>query len=322
MRLSIPVIAVTLALAMTLSTPAVVWARGGGGGGGHGGGGGGGGGHFAGGYRGGGARYGGWAGRGYGWGYPYYGAGLGLGLGLGYGLGYGGYGGWGYGYPNYGYYGYSPYGGGYAPGYSVPYAAAAPNNSPPIATVSAASPPPPTGAASDSARDFADKGDTAFKAADYPGAAYAFRHALIDDPHNGVVTLLLGQALFASGNYAEAAGATQAALRQLPRERWGIVVSHYQDLYGNTQDYTRQLRALEAELKSHPSDPALRFLAGYHYGFLGFRSQALDQLEKGVSLAPRDEVTRELRDELRNTTQASKEPPPAPRAPFFNYEEN
>jgi hypothetical protein len=351
MRFSKFSIATLLVIAGTLWTPAVIWARGGGGGGGgHGGGAVGGGGHFAGGYHGG-ARYAGWGGRGYGWGYrgygwggrgygwgyPYYGYGFGLGLGLGYGLGYGGYGGWGYGYPNYGYYGYYPYSGGYAASPVVPYSGgyapssavpyAAPAGPPqvsasPVSTASAASGPVLTEQDSESARELAGKGDAAFQAADYSGAAYAYRHALVDDPHDAVVTLRLGLALFATGSYSEAAGATQAALRQLSRNQWGAVVSRYQDLYGDTHDYTRQLRNLEAELKAHPSDPALRFLAGYHYGYLGFRKQALDQLDKGLSLAPRDEIMRELRDELRNKSDEPREPPPAPRAPFFNYEEN
>jgi tetratricopeptide (TPR) repeat protein len=165
--------------------------------------------------------------------------------------------------------------------------------------------------------EFADQGEAAFKKGNYSGAMYALRHAAVDDPNNAVVTLLLGQALFATGKFDEAAGATQAAMRQLPREKWGVVINHYTELYGDTKDYTRQLRALEAAVKEKPDDPALRFLAGFHYAYLGFTQPAIDQLDKTLKLAPRDEMARQLRDELRGKLGTTAVPPlpPAPSIP-------
>ena len=43
-----------------------------------------------------------------------------------------------------------------------------------------------------------------------------------------------------------------------------------------------------------------RFLAGFHYAYLGFTRQALDQLDRGLKAAPRDEMARQLRDEMRS----------------------
>jgi hypothetical protein len=325
---------VAILVSSVVSFPDSAAARGGGGGG-HGGGGGGGhfgGGHFGGwggrGYGYGGYGWGGYRGygwRGYGWGFPSYGYGLGLGLGVGlgyglyggYGYGYGGYpygySAYGYGYPGYAYYGYDPYAtgpaGGYGPGYG-------PTTSSGTSTSSSAWAPAMTAdsSARDATGDFADQGETAFKNGNYSGAMYALRHAAVDDPNNAVVTLLLGHALFATGKFDEAAGATQAAMRQLPHEKWGVVISHYTELYGDTKDYTRQLRALEAALKVKPDDPALRFLAGFHYAYLGFTQEAIDQLEKTLKLAPRDEMARQLRDELRGKLGKTSVPPlpPAP----------
>lgn len=320
----------SLAVAM-MSIPGMAFARGGsgGGGGGHGGGGGGGahfggggwGGRGYGGYRGygwGGNRGWGWGGyRGYGWGYPYagYGLGLGLGVGLGYaygGYGYGGYGYGGYGYPGYGYgygsYGYVPYG----PVYNAYYSPTTNPTATAVATPLQVDGTPAKGASSTSAAEFAERGEKAFKEGAYKTATYEFRHAAVDDPHNPLLMMLLGQALFANGEFDEAAGATQAAMRQLPRTDWGIVVTHYKEIYGNSQDYTTQLRALERAIKEKPGDPALRFLAGFHYAYLGFHSQAIDQLEKGIKLAPQDEMAKQLRDETR--AKFSK-PPPLPPAP-------
>jgi hypothetical protein len=332
-------IVLTLAFAvLTNASPDVLARGGGGGGGGHGGGGGGahfgGGGHFGGagwggrgfgpGFRGygwGGYRGYGWGGyRGYGWGYPGYGYGLGLGVGLSYGLyggyGYGGYGyggysygGYGYGYPGYGNYGYDSYGTGYGPAYAP---AAYENATPPAAApMTAAKVEASTLQAS---REFADKGEAAFRTRDYAGAVYALRHAAVDDPNNAVVTLLLGQALFATGRFDEAAGATQAAMRQLSADRWGVVISHYTELYADTKDYTQQLRTLEKAVKEKPDAPALRFLAGFHYAYLGFTQQAIDQLERALKLSPRDELARQLRDELRGKL-AKPSIPPVPPAP-------
>lgn len=324
----------------------------GGGGGGHGGGGftgghAGFGGHYGGyyggrgwggsGYRTWGPGYG-WGSRGYGWGYPGYGygLGLGLGLGLGYGLGYGyggyygypayGYGAYGYGYPVYnsGYYAYDAYGNGYANGYMQGAAAA----TPPVANPSAVSStskttalpiptnaPQPAGRAPNAAaQPFVDRGEAAFRSGDYSGAVQALRHAVVDDPQNGLITLLLGQALFASGHFEEAAGATQAAMRQLPKEQWGVIVAHYEELYGKRTDYTDQLHVLEKAIQDKPAEPALRFLAGFHYAYLGFATEAVDQLEAGLKLAPRDEMARQLRNEMRGKL-AKPTTPPAPLVP-------
>jgi hypothetical protein len=88
-------------------------------------------------------------------------------------------------------------------------------------------------------------------------------------------------------------------MQRLPKEKWGVVISHYTELYGNTRDYTSQLRALEKRINEKPNDAALRFLAGFHYAYLGFTTQAIDQLDKVLSIAPRDEMARQLRNETR-----------------------
>ena len=330
-------------LVLLVSFPIVAAGRGGSGGGGHAGGGGGGGGMrggrsfapSAGGYGGGHvAGYrgfgGGYAGRAagfrgygprygyYGWGYPYYGYGLGLGLGLGLGYGLAG----GYGYPAYGYpyYGYSD------PAYysatPAPSAAAASSNPTSISTsvvTAAASAPPqeiPTPDAKSVARsrEFAERGEIEFRVGDYEGSIYSFRHAIVDDPGNPFVTLQLGQALFASGKYEEAAGAIQAGLHQLPKEEWGSFVTRYQDYYGNPQEYTHQLRMLEKAISGKPSSPALHFLAGYHYGYLGFFKPSIEQLNKAVQLEPRDEMSKQLKDVMKKRmTKTDALPlPPAP----------
>jgi hypothetical protein len=274
-------------------------------------------------------------GYGWGYGYPYYGYGFGRGLwsgllyglsgyggygGYGYGGGYGnwgygyggGYGNWGYGYPGYGYggYCYPSYGGygNYGMGYGYsPYANVV-TSAPVTAVTTTAEVPASTASASNS---FAQQGEAAFKSGDYSAAAYAFQHAVVDNSQNPVLILMHAQALFASGKFQEAAGATQAAMTQLPKDQWGVVVSNYREFYGKIGDYTTQLRALEAAAKDKPNDPAIRFLLGYHYGYLGYPQQAVDQLKQATSLAPDDTISKQLRDEMQ-----SKLPTPSiPAAP-------
>jgi tetratricopeptide (TPR) repeat protein len=274
--------------------------------------------------------YGGWGwggwGLGWGFGYPGYGYGyygwpglIGQGLySLGYALGgYGGYygGGYGYGYNPYCTYGsyYPMYAGStafYYPGnnYGLAIATTDPNAGALAANQPAqANPKPATDA--ENARVFAEKGETDFKSRDYKSAVYAWKHAIIDDPSNGVLTMMLAQGFFATGQYNEAAGATQQAMQILPKEDWGVVVKNYKELYGNIQDFTDQLRTLEKAVKDKPNDPALRFLAGFQYAYLGYPKESVDQLDKGLKIAPRDEMAKKLRDVMVAKLPKPIEPP-------------
>jgi len=259
------------------------------------------------------------------WGFGYPGFGLGLfgwpwllNYGL-FGLGYGGYGYGGYGYGGYGGYGmgygYDPYcyygsypgysGGYYYPGTAVvdPQDNALAANQPPEVT-------PKAGAKdADNAKVFAEKGETDFKMRDYKSAVYAWKHAVVDDPMNGVLVMMLAQGFFATGQFDEAAGAVQQAMQVLPKEEWGVVVKNYKELYSNVQDFTDQLRALEKAVKEKPTDPALRFLAGFQYAYLGYPKEAVDQLDKGLKLAPRDEMAKKLREEMAAKLPKPIEPP-------------
>jgi tetratricopeptide (TPR) repeat protein len=161
------------------------------------------------------------------------------------------------------------------------------------------------------ARTFTDQGEAAFKAGDYKGAVYAWRHAIIDDSQNPVLMMMLAQAMFATGSFEEAAGATQAAMQMMPKDKWGVVISNYKDLYGNVQDYTDQLRLLEKAVKDKPDNPGLRFLTGFHYAYLGFPKESVDQLDKVIKLQPQDEMAKALRDEMQAKLPKPLAPPAA-----------
>ncbi len=270
--------------------------------------------------------------------YPYYGYGYGgYGYGNGYGYGYPYYGynsylyGYGYPYSNYGY----GYGSGYPGGYSTYYAAAGPNGAAYDTTLAAgnnppATPPAPSPTADDTltpaadqaaprsvdditAADFAGQGEIDFKAGKYEAAARNFRHALVDDPMNAGVLMLLGQALVAVGQYDEAAGATATAMQALPQDKWGAVVENRQQLYGNAADFDNQLRALEKARNARPESPALHFLLGFQYGYSGNRAAAVTELDKTVQLEPKDAMAKTLRDLMAGKPTTSTQPAPARR---------
>jgi tetratricopeptide (TPR) repeat protein len=150
----------------------------------------------------------------------------------------------------------------------------------------------------DNALDFAGQGEVDFRAGKYRAAIHDWRHALVDDPKNGAIMLLLAQALFATGQYDEAAGATQFALANLPEDKWGTVITHYKELYPNIGDYTTQLRALEKARDAKPKAPAIHFLLGYHFGYLNFPKHAVKELDKVLAVAPDDKIASKLREQF------------------------
>ena len=183
-----------------------------------------------------------------------------------------------------------------------------------------ANPKSPSPGDLESSAQFAAAGESSFKSRDYKSAARSWRHALVDDADNGVLMLMMGQALFANGQFDESAGVTQLALQTLPHEKWEVVVKNFRDLYGKVDDYTNQLKALEKTAKEKPEEPALRFLLGYHYGFLGYSGEAVKQLEKCVAAAPQDESAQKLLDlfsgKLPKSNEGTGITPPAPDTPL------
>ncbi|MES1213701.1 MAG: tetratricopeptide repeat protein [Singulisphaera sp.] len=246
--------------------------------------------------------YGGFGRYGYGGFWPFFGFYPFFGYGLGYGLGYGGYGGYGYG----GYGGYGSYGGYGNYGSYAAYPTTAYDNT--LTTAATVNPA--------EAQTYADRGEAAFKTGNYAEAVYDWKHALVDDPQNGTLGMLYAQALFAYGQYDEAAGATQVAMSLLPADHWGVVVKNYKDLYPNVQNYTDQLRALEGARNTKPEDPGLRFLLGFHYSYLGYPTQAIRELNKAVELQPQDEMAKQLLSVIKGEPiTAPSQPGTAPGQP-------
>jgi len=242
-----------------------------------------------------------------------------------YGYGYGspyGYNSYGYNYWGSPYYGYNAYCSypsysgigvstiaGYAPTVAVDQQQVA------VADQQVAQEPAAANAGGDaSAQQFAAEGELDFKTGDYEGAVHSWRHAIVDDPNNGTLVMMMAQALFATGKFDEAAGAAQQAMMMLPEDQWGVVVGNYNELYSNVGDYTKQLRALEKAVKDKADSPALRFLVGFQYGYLGYPEDALRQLAKAKEFAPQDELAKKLYGVMEAKTKKPTNDKPTPSA--------
>jgi hypothetical protein len=68
-------------------------------------------------------------------------------------------------------------------------------------------------------------------------------------------------------------------------------------------------------VKDKPDNPMLRFLLGYHYAYLGFPKESIDQLDRGLKIMPQDEGAKQLREEMRSKLPKPTAPAPPAAAP-------
>jgi tetratricopeptide (TPR) repeat protein len=231
--------------------------------------------------------------------------------------------GWGWGgYAPFGFYGFSPFGfvpWGYGPGFGIgfayhtgpftfglgynfgysPYMPYAPVYAEAPVVVGAAPPllpqpdavlPPPASDAKP-AQNFAERGQDLFLQGKYDDAVKEFRHAVVDDPKNGPLLALTGEALWAAGSYNEAAGAIQQSLLATPEADWAAVAGRAARLTP-TEAVTKVGAALNAK-----EQPDLRFLAAYQSFGAGKYGEAAAHLDVLLKNAPNDQVAKKLREQ-------------------------
>lgn len=116
-----------------------------------------------------------------------------------------------------------------------------------------------------------DEGMAAFKAGNYPQALTKYEAALKLLPNDPVLHEVRALTLFALGKYKEAAAGLNSLLASSPGMDWTSMSS----LYGNADDYTLQLRKLEAHIKADRTDAPAIFLLAYHYLVLGQQEEAV-----------------------------------------------
>jgi tetratricopeptide (TPR) repeat protein len=147
-----------------------------------------------------------------------------------------------------------------------------------------------------------DEGLAQFKSGNYSAALKRFDAALQKLPGDPVVHEVRALALFALGEYQSAAAALNSFLSSAPGMDWSTMSG----LYGDSEDYTRQLRALEEYARSKPTDPSSHFVLAYHYLALGSKEDAVNALRVVVENQPKDSTAKRMLDALA---------PPEPQSP-------
>lgn len=140
-----------------------------------------------------------------------------------------------------------------------------------------------------------DKALEAFRSGDFPGALEGMNAALKLNPTDVLMHEARATVLFAVGDYNSAAAVLNSVLATSPGFDWTTLIG----LYGDPEQFTKQLRALEGHVKAKPNDAAARFVLAYNYLVMGESEAAADQLEKVLELQPRDSTSRKLLASIR-----------------------
>jgi tetratricopeptide (TPR) repeat protein len=139
-----------------------------------------------------------------------------------------------------------------------------------------------------------DKGLSSFKEGNYQAALNSFNTALSKNSGDPVVHEVRALSLFALGDYTSAAVALNSLLAAAPGMDWTTVSS----LYGNSDDYTAQLRKLEEYCKANPKNPASAFVLAYHYLVIGQKESAIRALKVVVENQPKDVTAKRMLEAL------------------------
>jgi tetratricopeptide (TPR) repeat protein len=196
---------------------------------------------------------------------------------LAYGFGY-----WGYENPYY--YESYPIEGGAPIDYSQPFVVeTAPADAAATTPTDAAAAPEPGVSDFDAARD-------AFYKGDYAAALASTNKALAALPNDPIIHEFRALVMFAQGKYKDAAAGLYSVLSVGPGWDWTTMSS----LYPNVDEYTKQLRALEATVKQNPQAADARFVLAYHYLTCGSKDAAAGQFKELYKATPQDHLVQEL----------------------------
>lgn len=130
----------------------------------------------------------------------------------------------------------------------------------------------------------------AFQAGNYEEALPHIDAALAQLPYDPALHEFRGLVLFARQDYQEAAATVYSVLSVSPGWDWTTLSSRFAD----PDEYSQQLRKLEAHHKQHPESAAVAFLRAYHYTTCRHTEAAIKQFESVVKLLPDDPFLTQL----------------------------
>lgn len=130
-----------------------------------------------------------------------------------------------------------------------------------------------------------------FRGGDYNDSAEAFYNALLEDPDNKVIKVLLAESLFAIGEYRYAARYLREALvdwEEFPGYQWSPA-----GLYSKAEDFSSRLKSLEDEASAHPENEDLQVVLGYER-FVHGQPDGAKSVFGTLATSSSDEATRKL----------------------------
>lgn len=151
----------------------------------------------------------------------------------------------------------------------------------PAAAQPAAPQPAPQQGLNSAALRYLELGDVAFTGGRYTDAVHFYTRAIEFQGDQGMLHLVLGDALFATGDYHAAAGSIRRALALDPMLVQAPIDKHH--FYTTPTDFDVQLAKLELYYKEHPSDADARLVLALNYLFGGRPLAAMELLEKAPS---------------------------------------
>jgi tetratricopeptide (TPR) repeat protein len=129
-------------------------------------------------------------------------------------------------------------------------------------------------------------GDSAFRDGRYGDAVHFYAKAVEFAPDQGVLYLVLSDALFSTGDYHYGAYALRRGLELDPTLLDKTIDKH--SFYADPLEFERQLALLETYLKDRPTDHDARLLLAANYVFGNRPAASVDLLESAAGTAVRE----------------------------------
>jgi len=146
-----------------------------------------------------------------------------------------------------------------------------------------------------------------FRKGAYLEAAESFRQAVLAAPSDPQPKIAFAQALFAIGNYPDAAFLVRRTIEVLPD--WPLVGDDPRARYAEPADHAEQMVALRGFLALVPDEPAARLVLAVQNYFTGDLAAAREAFTALAALDPEDLVAKRFLERL---VPAPAAPPAAP----------
>lgn len=152
-----------------------------------------------------------------------------------------------------------------------------------------------------------ETGVTSFEAGNYAEAAQSFETAMELAPNDVILPFAYAQALFASGQYSQAADVLRAALKSASPEQEGVF--YPRGLYSDDEALFGQIEKLLDKIDAYGFDADLQLLLGYHLLGVGETDYARGPLEQASKDVKNAQAAKVLLDVLNKQEAAGTEDP-------------